>query len=328
MKGLAEIYDIAERVLEEEQGPVTRYRLLRDVFYKHEEDREFIEAGKNLEKSRWVKELAEEQWEDGSWGRLHSRDQSTNQRIPTTEIGVERAVNLGLDGEHPIPNKASHYLLSVLQTGECRDRPEKNNRWPVGVQLFAAATLAQIQPRNPMINEVWELWVEIVKRSFASGRYEEEAEIMAHRQLTGVSVRGSYLGLRNKYTLKLLASRSSALPPALEKTLVTYIWRLDNGIGYLDAALCKPPGVKSGPLERWFQSQELIAGFPEWRNLAGDVIQWLWEGLNPEGEWDYGPRSSQMVMMPMSESWRKKGARQIDWTTRVLLLLRQFYGDD
>ncbi len=70
--------------------------------------------------------------------------------------------------------------------------------------------------------------------------------------------------------------------------------------------------------------RELLSRFPSWRGLAGDVVQWLWDERTPAGFWDLGPRSISSIALPLSESWHKKMARQFDWTTRVLVLLRRY----
>ncbi|MGD8456744.1 MAG: hypothetical protein PVF83_10190 [Anaerolineales bacterium] len=325
MPELDRIIDLGEYLLDQTSDPVIKLRLLRDVLCKPLDYREVIEANKDLDRHSHIRTLAGEQWEDGSWGRLHSKDYSLKQNIGTTEVGVERAVNLGLVEQYPILEKASRYLVFVIETGEVRDRPEKNDRWETGVRLFAASSLARIDPLHPCLDEVWALWYEIATRTFESGQYDEEAEVRAHKVLTGASVRDSYLTLRNKYTLYLISSRPSDLNPPLEEALLTYLWHLDRGLGYQEVNVSRPPVMKPGPLDRWFTSHELLTRFPTWQKIAGEVVEWLWKASNAEGYWDFGPKSPSSVFMPLSENWRKKGARQLDWSTRVLLLLSKYY---
>jgi len=45
------------------------------------------------------------------------------------------------------------------------------------------------------------------------------------------------------------------------------------------------------------------------RRQGDKAIRWLW---------DFGPKTS----VRLSETWRKKMARQFDWTTRVLVILQ------
>ncbi len=132
-------------LLAEEPAPAVQVRLYREVLGLDEKDPALLKAKEALLASPGVRILADEQWSDGGWGRLHSRDSAAKQKIVTTEFGVARALALGLTSDHPILQKTAARLRSLLN-GEIapRDRAEHNNRWPIGVQLFTAATLAQI----------------------------------------------------------------------------------------------------------------------------------------------------------------------------------------
>lgn len=330
MPELDAIHTVAKRVLAQDPDPVVRLRLLRDVLQKPTGNHDLVQAQENLAQSRWVRELEREQWDDGSWGRLHSRDSSAKQKILTTEAGVERALALGLDGAHPVLQKASRYLAGMLEgTLLCRDPAEKNDRWPTGVRLFAASTLAQIRPDLPLLDSDWKLWANIARRTFASGSYDPEAEIQAHRELTGASIKDSYLVINNKYALILLGSRATALLPKLEAALMNWVWHGQDGMRYLGEPLSHPPQHrKASRLDRWLTSLELLSRFPGWRSLAGEAIQWLWDERTSEGFWELGPRSSSSLALPLSENWRRKTARQFDWTTRVLVLLRRYHFQD
>jgi hypothetical protein len=314
--------------LQENPDPVVRFRLLRDVLQRPPNSTEMVQARVDLAKSRWIQQLADEQWPDGSWGRLHSQDSNARQWILTTEVGVERALALGLEADHPILRKTAQYLTSILEgTVQYRDPPEKNNRWPTGVRLFAAATLAQIQPDLPVLDEGWDLWATIACRTFSSGEYDPRAEILAHRELTGIRGELRYLILNNKYSLALLGSRATALASEVESTLLDWIWHHRDGIGYLGQPMYLSPAVGKSPghLDAWFRSLELLAKFPSWRDLAGETMQWFWNEQKPAGGWDFGRIPAFSMVLPLSESWRRKGARQFDWTTRVLVLLRCYY---
>ncbi len=330
MAGLDTLTEIAERLLAMNPDAVVRFRLLRDLLAGRCGEADLRQAYDSLQRSGWVHQLADEQWNDGSWGPLHTQDYSAMQKIPTTEAGVERAMAVGLGQDDPILRHATSYLLGLLRGRvPCRDRPERNDRWETGVQLFAAATLARIQPNLPALDAVWALWAQVAGRTFASGSYDAGDEICAHKDLTGASVEGSYLVMDSRYALTLLGSRVAALPRDLEAALVDWVWHKEDGVGYLREALSRPPSpMKAGPVERWFASQELLSGFPSWRRLAGGVINWLWEQRTDQGWWDFGSRSRFSPVLPMSESWRTKGARQYDWTTRTLVLLRRYHDQD
>jgi hypothetical protein len=86
-----------------------------------------------------------------------------------------------------------------------------------------------------------------------------------------------------------------------------------------------PQRFTAGMLDRLFTSLEILAHFQSWRELADNVVMWLWKNRSDEGFWDFGPRASMSVYFPLSESWRQKKHRQHDWSTRVLALLVNYY---
>ncbi len=320
---------IAERLLEAGPGPAVRLLLLRDVLHRPPADPDLQHAQQELEGSRWVRQLADEQRPDGSWSRLHSQDTAAPQTTTTTEFAVERALALGLPPTHPMLRRAAAHLTQVLRTGRCPDPPERNDRWATGVQLFAAGTLALLQPRSSALDPAWNLWLEIATQTLAGGRYDPAAEIEVHRQLTGATVKDSYLALGNKYQLALLSARPEALPPTLARALLAHVTGRPGGMGYLSEPLFRPPPPRqSSRADRWLSSWELLARFPAWRETAGEAMRWLWEQQWPDGTWDFGPRPARSIVVPLSDSWRKPGSGRHDWTARILALLARYHHDD
>ena len=104
----------AVTILEQIPGIVVRYRLLRDALRKASNCPELQQAKDNLQFSQCIQELEQEQWEDGGWGAFHTRSTRVRQKIPSTEVGVERALSLGLDASHPILRNASAYILGIM----------------------------------------------------------------------------------------------------------------------------------------------------------------------------------------------------------------------
>jgi hypothetical protein len=205
------------------------------------------------------------------------------------------------------------------------DPAERNDRWLTGVKLFTAATLARLKPYHPFLDETCELWLEIAARTFESGEYNPDAEIQAHRALTGATIKDSYLVLKNKYALTLLSSRLDELGKGLVSQILRWVWHHPEGINYLGVPAAKLPlDLNPGTLDRWFSTQELLSRFPGWIELAGEVIDWLWTQRGEDGLWDFGPRGSNSYYFPLSPSWRKSINRKIDWSARVLVLLSKY----
>jgi hypothetical protein len=185
---------------------------------------------------------------------------------------------------------------------------------------------------------VWNLWHTILRRTFPSDRYNRDQEIKAQLELRGIRSLSRYakerirtgraLSTFDRYHIALLGSRADRLPRQLEKAYLAKIWNLSKGITYLGVPVSNPPARppdKHFPFDGWLSSIELLTPFPSLQDLARKSIDWLWEQRNEGGLWDFGHRSPVSTHFPLSESWRKKGARESDWTTRVLVLLRKYY---
>jgi hypothetical protein len=317
MPNVIEIQIRTKQLLEMQPSPAAALRLRRDVLQIDPHSRQ-LESG-----SLQARHLIDEQREDGSWGAFHSRDTSSQQRIATTEIAVERAICLGFEGNHPILERAREYILSMMH-GKVSfpDRHEKNDRWPTGMRMFLASTLAMIDPFHEILDEDRSLWCEIARRSFQSGAYSQKDEILAHASLTGASVKDSYLTINNRYALNILGSGEDMLPVAVEESLLAWLWRNDRGIGYLDVPLGSVPSLsKPGRLDRWFRSLELLTSlFPRCAHRLAPWIDWIWSQQEHDGFWDFGPRSPSSVFLPFADDWRSRERRRMDWSTRVLLL--------
>ena len=96
------IEQIAERILDQNPDPVVRFRLLRDVLRAPPDADDVIRARQRMLRSRWVLQLKREQQPDGGWGRFHSIDTKSSQKVPTTEAAVERGLALGLSAADPV----------------------------------------------------------------------------------------------------------------------------------------------------------------------------------------------------------------------------------
>jgi hypothetical protein len=319
---------IALRILRSEPDPAIRIRLLRDVLHAQMSDPRLRKAQQDIKDSAAIQHLAAEQGADGGWGRLHSRDTRALQRVPTTEWAVARAVDLGLDGSHPMLQRAADFLSRILEGRLAPiDPPERNDRWSVGVALFAASTLARIAPDHSAVGPVRELWEEVLRRTFAGGGYDAEAEVQAHRDLSGASVRQSYLVLANRYAITLFGSAADRLGGTLREAYCRWIWERAEGIGYLGVCLSSfpPEGASAGTLENWFSSHELFARLDPEVPLT-PLVDWLDSHRRSDGLWDFGSRVPHSTVLPLSATWRAKDARASDWSTRVLALLSRWIG--
>ena len=316
--------EAARKVLAELPDPPVRVRLLREVLERPADDAELVSATAALDDSPHVRVLLDEQRADGSWGRFHSADSSAKQKIGTTEMGVERALELGLAHDHRVFARVRPYLEGILDgTVPFPDRAEKHENWPTGVAMFAGATLSRFAPESPALDETWEFWTAVAQRSFRNGVHDLDAELGTHQELLGRSGNPGWMRLCGKHVLMILGARAGRLPDDVESAYVRWLWEhCPGGLVYLGVRLDNSPqGLRGFGLGGWLASLELLSALPSSRTTARPAIERLLASLNAEGLWDFGVQAS---CPRFSANYRKRRACTHDWTMRVACLLQRF----
>jgi hypothetical protein len=314
------IAEMGKFILDRQPNAVVRFRILRDVLQRTRGSSDLEAARREMLSHPWVKELADAQQADGSWGRFHSMDSTLKTRFPTSETAIRRALALGLDKDTPNLKKSVRFMENVL-TGKSvwSDRVEKSEGWAIGVETITAGTLAQVDSSHPAITKSWHYWVEIAERSFPDGKYDSKAEWQAHKDLRGIGI----IYLRSRYTtLTLLGARK--LPSSLDRRIMEWIWNDPEGIGYLGADMNHP---QQFCVFNWLESLEILSCFQSSRDVTAKAADWLWQQRDADGLWDFGSKISKSFYFPLSDDWRKPGNRSMDHSTRVLALLQKFIGE-
>ncbi|MHA2247057.1 MAG: hypothetical protein ACXADY_19085 [Candidatus Hodarchaeales archaeon] len=337
-KGNRKIQNIAERILEDSPDPAIQVRLFRDILGKIRNKAELIEAESRLDENKWVQILRNDQWEDGSWGRFHTEDTTLKQRVPTTEVGVSRSINLGLNDTHPIVQKVTNYIVGILSNSiKPRDVVPKGigrNVWEPHINKIVAASLAEINPNHPILNDYFDLWSKIIQESFPSNSYDAQNQISAFLELLDINYdelsarfkkrikEGKELTINDVYTVNLIGSQIHKLNPELEKAFFRSVWNL--GIGYLNVNLRSSPSslIGTNTFTRWLRSLEVLKPYPSWKSHVEEIFEWLWDNQTKNGLWDFGKVPLTNRSIRLSSSWRKTNARIHDWTTRILLILK------
>lgn len=334
MDRLKQIRDLGEALLAETPDVIPRFRIIRDILEIPSSDPLFIEAQDGLANSKLALELTESQEANGTWGRFHSQDtkDKVKRRFVTTEQAIRQALALGFDKDSGILQKVIGFMADVIEGKDTwPDPPEKHEGWPTGVRLITAATLARIDNHHPALQEVRESWVEILKRTFASGQYGSEDECEAHLALNGIFTKNKYPRLASIYPLILLSGTDSRLPKDLETRYLDWIWRKKDGIYYLTwFSLDKYPDLNAKEFPFWLEAIEILSGFDCWAGEHGEeVAAWLWNQRDSHGVWNLEAGSEgangarKYCRFQMSESWRNPLHREIDCSVRILCLLKK-----
>lgn len=194
-------------ILADNPDPLIQTRIIQDDDPKHRSQ---------ILKKPAVKRLATQQHRAGNWGGLHCGRRWRQLEVRNTETGVERALVLGFNHHDPLLRRTQRYLADLLRGRREFPEREKNDRYIPGWTLFAAATLARIDPNHLAIDKPFDIWRDILLRTFKDGRFNAAREVAAHRELHNIQNDIRYLELRNKYAVYLLGSRVEQLPPRIE----------------------------------------------------------------------------------------------------------------
>jgi hypothetical protein len=316
---LEQVQGMAERILASTPDVIVAYRLLHEVLRLPPGDRELQRVKRATLNSKWVHQLEAAQNPEGSFGRFHTQDTKVKAVFRTTEEAIDRSLALGLDVGDGVVAKVRDYIEDVLKgKRHISDWREKNDAFPVLIQLILAGRLAQIDPENALLSMFWVYTEEVAERAFARGLHDLEAETTAYLDLSGIHVKRGFL--HSQHALWILSSRQ--LPEWIDAALVDWIWHKPGGIAYLGATLAEP---NHRQIWYWLRSMHLLSRFSGWRAAASGGLNWLWSQRNDDGWWDFKGIPARSVDYPLSESWRRAAARTQDTSTSILTLLRKSF---
>lgn len=272
---------------------------------------------------KWAHSILALQEEDGKWGCFHSLSQFYDSPI-TTEQALRRLQRLGFTMEDDCIQRAVSYMDDCL-TGKrsIPDRPEKLHNWDIFTSLILSTWIRRFTQDNQNANAVADQWAEVISRAFSGGTYDHGAYIAAYRDTWGEKPRGGRLvDFVSFYSVSLLAG---CLDVPTETALVDYILNKEDGIYYIyDKKLTQLPCCfQSRETSRYLDAIELIAEYPSARGKLSFVADWLNDHRNENGKWDLGNSVKDKVYFPLSDDWRKKGAREADCTARITALLKK-----
>lgn len=320
---ITNVHAVAQKILSASPDPVPEFRILRDILRVSPEDPDLLRVKQRILASRWVRQLAQAQDENGIWGRFHTRDSKRKTAFPTTEIAIQRALALGLEKEDNILKKAMSWIVRCLQGSETwSDRVERSEGWATMTRAVTASTLARIDPRHPILESEWQRWAEIAVRTFSNGSYDADAERQAHLELHGLKTT-CYYRFKVLHPLMILSSTQNCLPGPVECSLVNWVFCHPGGIYYVVAGrVADFPQPDERRFAAWLESLRILARFRTGKERISEALHWLESLSTQEGWWEYHTSPAVDQALPLSESWRRPLNKKIDCTVNVLSLLR------
>ncbi|MBO5254126.1 MAG: hypothetical protein J6C51_09320 [Clostridia bacterium] len=269
--------------------------------------------------SKQAEKILALQKEDGSWGKFHSLSIG---EVCTTEGALRRLMILGYTVEDECLHRAAEYLVHCLEVGEIPDRREKTHNWDIFVEMMLSSWLCRLQVQSPKAERIAQKWAIILTGAFQSGEYSADSYASAYEAVFAEKPRGGrILDFVQPYILTLASGR---LDERTESAVFDYVLQHKPGIYYIcDGELLHPPqDFCSREASRYLGAMELLAMYyPRQRKKLAFVRDWLHENQAANGCWDMGCVVKDNVYFPLSDDWRRKGAREMDCTERVQNLL-------
>jgi hypothetical protein len=324
------VQETAQRLLRLDPDPIPRYLLLRELGRGSETVLELREARNDLFRSRWVQQLQETQWADGTWGRFHSRDTSARQAIPTTEHGITLALAYGLNGEDALLARTARFIEEHLEgKTESRDRVEKHGdprAWPVITRFISAANLALIDDGHERLAYFADVWAQIATAAFKGGAYDRLAEIAAFNALLQLSLKRPP-ALQTKYALILLSSARAAIDGHLERAILAHTMARPDGVSYLyGQKLAEMPRVDERGFYLWLATQMVLSRFTGWFRFAEAFVTGILDQAAGDGLWHFSEKTARRPNspLPLSENWRREANKGVDCSVLILRLLSRY----
>ena len=313
---------IIEYLSEHVTDPVPKFIMQKEIYKEPAESPSYKNAYNQINQSKWYRELADEQWEDGSWGRFHTQDSkaANKQKFVTTESALRRAFELSLSKDDPIIARCIKKMERYVREEETwTDRIEMHKDGGKSHlycrPFLTAANISLFDPENLVVKPMREVFVNTLRISLSKGYFDEKAWIQENR-----SYRGPGLDGWNAYTLMILKS-AECMSEELQRQYLNYIWHRKGGVYYLpNFPAAEKKNVEDNKFYSWLFLLESLSGFSLFSEfMHDDILPHLLNEINriicddvilsPAGNVRY------------TESWRDKSNLKMDMILRIARII-------
>lgn len=311
--------EIAKCLLEKMPDTIPQYILRKDIFCSNLNLSQDVFENNLIEQSKWYKQLASEQWENGSWGRFHTQDtkSAVKQKFSTTEAALSRAYDLSLDKNNRMIRDAIHLMERYLQGEEqWLDTNEHHYGFHVAFKTLIAANLSVFIPDHPIVLVKKKICAENIEKAFQNGFLDESVWEKENRLAGDI--------LLKPYTVYIiwLLQDNPYLPESLQRQYLKYIWYRDEGIYYrTNTPANQVEYLESKRFPVWLTGLETMSRFslfPEFMD-SGIYFHLFNEMLRLKNE-DVKLPVSTGLTGHYSENWIKEN-RKNDLLLRILRIL-------
>ncbi|MGF7059511.1 hypothetical protein [Brassicibacter mesophilus] len=314
----------AEKILTYSPSSVCKYKILTEILNMDTNSKEIKKLRQQVNESKWVKDIVNEQRSDGSWGRFHSQNSKIKQKYSTTEKSVNYLNYLGLKRGDNSVDRVCNYMESLLNDLSLWPDSWEDNKWyKPGAPLFASSKLSVFGSSDKRYKEICEKWIHILSESFSDGKYSESKANSIGEKLLGVDIHDRYIGLNSTYNLTLYSNNTHKIPKEIQRYYLHWLHTNPKNICYKISTPSKKPNQidNVGELSDWIIVMKLLSNFDGFYDEFRDELQWLINSSDDKGLWDLDKALSKYKL---SDNWRSSINRKIDQTIYVLSIFRNY----
>lgn len=314
----------AESLLAFCEYPAVQYKVNFSILGVPYGDQELSLLRKAFLKSDIVEEMYQTQDDRGGWGNFQAKDYSVKAKIPTSSVGIERCLYIGLTAEdRDILFLAEEYLKGLL-LGTIREKIREKNERAVPWQRAKVCNLLEaITPNSPLCDETWRQWLFIAGRAYEDGEYSYERDKAAQHEV--FLTRESRLVPMQS---ELLLKRREELAVSLEDAMLRHLGRhaCENGYFWDKTPDRLPENFLYDKTRRWFSTFRYINQFRGSALYLENAVAWILENAREDGLWDWGTQVKDpwgyFGYFSCNRNYRHN--RVVDCTVEVLDFLKRY----
>ncbi len=276
----------AEALLNFCEYPAVQYKVKFSILDVPYEDTELSLLREAFLKSDIVEEMYQTQDDYGGWGKLQSKDYSVKAKIPTSSVGIERCLYIGLTvKDRDILFMAEEYLKEFLLGTGHEQIWEKNERASPWHRAKVCNLLEAITPYSPLCDETWRQWLFIAGRAYENGEYSYEKEKAAQHEV--------FLTRENRLVpmqSELLLKRRGEISASLEDAMLRHLGgdACEHGYFWDKTPDELPENFVYNKTRRWFKTFHYINQFRGSELYLKKAVEWIMENVREDGVWDWG----------------------------------------
>ena len=274
-----------------------------------------------IHNSKWYRQLADEQWEDGSWGRFHTMSsKEIKQKFVSTEAALRRARELGLKKNDPMIAKCikimERYVLGEETWTDYIEKHKDNGKSHLFCRPYlTAANINLFDSENPVIKPLRDVVAETLGTAFSTGCFDENFWEQKVREYHVPSIVHPQIAYSS-----MLMQNANCMEDALQTRYLDYIWNGKKGIYYVSSiSPSDKQYLEDKRFDQWLRTLELLSGFSLFPDFMKDgtfthLLNEIDRLINEDGTLINNN-------VRYANSWHEKNIRKNDFILRILRVL-------